>query len=101
MGAKRPGRLDLKVDYKDEALSRPINEFLAELKSSSSVVFLLNDAYFWSPWCLGELHAFIEKRHSGFHGFFIACEGWLPETDTREFFAKLEQSLIIHWQQVG
>jgi hypothetical protein len=95
-----PHEIQLKADCRDAALSRPIDEFLDELKTSSSVVFLLNDAYFKSPWCLGELHAFLERRNASYHGFFIACEGWMPKRDSGDFFTKLKESLLDHWQRI-
>lgn len=84
-----PEDIDLKVDSRDAELSRPIDEFIGELKTSSSVVFLLNAGFFRSPWCLGELHTFLERRNASFHGFFIASDGWMREPDVRAFFARL------------
>jgi len=57
-----PEDIELKVDCRDAELSLPIDEFIGELKTSSSVVFLLNDGFFRSPWCMGELYAFLERR---------------------------------------
>jgi len=93
--------ITLKVDCKDAKLSRPINEFIGELEASSSVIFLLNDQFFKSPWCMGELHIFLSRRRAGFYGFFISCDDWLPELDIREFFDDFQKSLLRHWNQVA
>ena len=96
-----PEHIDLKVDCRDARLSRPIAEFIGELKTSSSVIFLLNDGFFRSPWCMGELQAFLERRVASFHGFFIICDGGMKEHDVGVFFDKQEQTLVSHWQNVA
>jgi hypothetical protein len=96
-----PPDIDLKVDCRDAELSRPIDEFIGELKTSSGVIFLLNDRFFRSPWCMGELHTFINKRAASIHGFFIACDGWMAGQDARVFFAEQERELVAFWEGVA
>lgn len=96
-----PPDIDLKVDCRDAELSRPIDQFIGELKTASGVIFLLNDRFFRSPWCMGELHTFIDKRAASLHGFFIACDGWMAGQDARAFFAEQERELIAFWEGVA
>jgi hypothetical protein len=45
---------------------------------------------------MGELHSFLERRNASFHGFFIACDGWMREPDVHAFFARQGQAFISH-----
>ncbi|NOZ53454.1 MAG: hypothetical protein GXP08_10005 [Gammaproteobacteria bacterium] len=93
-----PDDIKLNVDCKDAELSRPIDAFIGELTSSSSVIFLLNEGFFKSPWCMGELYAFLSRRHPSFHGFFIACDDWLNKTDVRDNFYVFKNKLTEFWR---
>ncbi|NOX91413.1 MAG: hypothetical protein GXP18_02855 [Gammaproteobacteria bacterium] len=93
--------IELQVDCKDAELSRPIDEFVSKLETSSSVVFLLNRRFFLSPWCMGELYEFLARRNANYHGFFIACDNFLNHKELQQFFDDFEKSLINHWREVA
>lgn len=94
----RNNNIELLADCKNAELSRPIDEFVGQLKTSSSTIFLLNDNYFKSRWCMGELDTFMENRCISFHGFIIACDNWLPEKNTDEFYENFAEELQQYWK---
>lgn len=50
------------VDHESAEKFRPVGEFIDQLKASHSIIFLLQEDYFKSPWCMSELMEFAEHH---------------------------------------
>ncbi len=92
-----PADIEVQVDHVDADYFRPIDEFISKIKTSPNVIFLLNEDFFKSPWCMSELHEFMQNRRCSFYGCYIACDDWLP-SPLGDFFLELEKCLIVFWQ---
>lgn len=68
----------LRNDTDDGLYTGPVNEFMAELATATAVVFLLNDRFLQSKWCMSELTGYLfYTEYPQYHAIFIRTEGWL------------------------
>lgn len=89
----------MNTDCIDADHSKFIDEFVDGLISSPYVIFLLNDGYFESPWCMFEFLGYMDRHELGVSGYFISCDGWLDSERNPIFKLDGYNAFIKFWEK--